>query len=640
MYLKAIYLKNPINILTIFLISLITIQVAANELETVTVTASRTPIEIIKTGSSVTILDEAQIKQSQASNLSDLLRSVAGLQVNQQGSRGALTQIRVRGAEANHLLVLIDGIEVNDIAQGGEFNFAHLQTDQIKRIEIVRGPQSALWGSDALAGVINITTLDNEIKGSDFSINTETGSHNFLNTGLVYQYGSDKAQLQASINHMSTDGTNIARQGREDDGYKSTTIAINTVIQVKDRLKVSANLRLTDSVTDFDGFDFFVTGLPIDADNETKSEQAYARISFDLQGLEGKYNQRFLLARTDTDNESNIAGSSQNSISRGTKDQVQYQGNFIKDNQSLTLIAEYEKENYEQRGLDSGFGNPNRDLDLTNKSLAFEYRYNGEAWHFSASLRQDNNSDFDDSTTYRLTANWLTPVENLYVYASQGRASKNPSFTERFGFFDTFLGNPDLEPELSDSWEIGVKHKQGVFNTTLSYFSSELQNEINGFVFDPTTFAFTAANRKEDSQRQGAEIELSWIASSHLSINASYTYLDSSFEDATGKDLDEVRRPRHIASLRGNYHWDKANLNLSINFNGSQKDDFFPPFPASPQRVNLDSYILLNLAGSYQLSDTVQLTARLENALDKSYEEVLGFEAPGFAAYAGIRLNW
>lgn len=631
--------KHRTNEILILLSSLTALQASASNIETVTVTASRTPIEIIKTGSSVTIIDKEQIEQSQASNISELLRLVPGLQVNQQGSRGALTQIRVRGAEANQLLVIIDGIEVNDIAQGGEFNFAHLQTDQIKRIEVVRGPQSALWGSDALAGVINIITVDNNSNGSEFSAYAETGSNRYNKTGLAYQYGSDKTKLQASVNQISTDGTNISRQGREDDGYKSTTIAINAGVQTTENLTVDATLRLTDSVTEFDGFDFFTTGLPVDANNETDTKQRYARINFALKGFEGKYNQRLSFARTDTDNESDTGGA-QNSISRGIKNQIQYQGNLTMDNQSLTMIAEYESEDYEQRGFDAGFGNPNRNLEIKNKSLAFEYRYNDDNWHFSASLRQDNNSDFDNATTYRLSANWLTPVENLYLYSSLGRASKNPSFTERFGFFDTFIGNPDLEPELSDSWEIGLKHQQGAFNTTLSYFRSELQNEINGFVFDSTTFAFTAKNRKEDSQRQGAEIEMTWVPTANFSLGASYTYLDSTFEDTTGKALDEVRRPRHITSVVGNYNWNKANVNLSVNYNGRQIDDFFPPFPASPQRVGLKSYTLVNLAGSYQITDTVQITGRLENAFNANYEEVFGFESPGFAAYAGVKLHW
>lgn len=633
--------KNQFNIIANLIICIVSFQVFAEEIETLTVTASRTPIAAIKTGSSVSIINETQIRQSLASNVAELLRAIPGLQVNQQGSRGAVTQVRVRGAEANHLLVLIDGVEVNDIAQGGEFNFTHLSTDQIKRIEIVRGPQSALWGSDALAGVINIITMENKISESDLSLVAEAGSFNSQKIGLNYNAGNKKAQIQASINQFSTDGTNIARQGREKDGYENTHFTLNGNWLAADNLVINGMIRQTDSTTEFDAIDFFTTGLPVDAKNETDSKQLYSRISAELNSFDGKYIQRFSIARTDTDNV-NDTGGSQNSISRGIKKQYQYTGNLALNKQTLTLVAEYEEEEYQQRGVDQGFGNPNRDLNLDNKSIALEYRYNNTHWHLSASYRFDDNSEFDDVGTYRLTANWLTPVDNLFVYSSIGQASKNPSFTERFGFFDTFIGNPNLEPERSDSWELGIKfaNAEGSLNTSLAYFNSELENEINGFVFDPATFSFTATNRSEDSNRQGGEIEVNWLASAALSFNASYTYLDSTFEDTNKHKLDEIRRPRHIANIAGNYHWSKANVNFSVNFNGRQKDDFFPPFPASPSRVNLSSYTLINLAGSYQLRENVILTGKIENAFDDEYEEVIGFRSPGFAAYAGLRYQW
>ena len=631
--------NHQFKLISSMIICIISFQIFAEEIETITVTASRTPVEIIKTGSSVSIINETQIQQSLASNVAELLRAIPGLQVNQQGSRGAVTQVRVRGAEANHLLVLIDGVEANDISQGGEFNFTHLSTDQIKRIEVVRGPQSALWGSDALAGVINIITMDNKIGESDLSLNAETGSFNSQKLGLSYKTGSKRTQIQASMNQFSTDGTNIARQGSEEDGYENTNITLNGNWIADDSLTINGMIRHTDSTTEFDAIDFFTSGLPVDAKNETDSTQFYSRISAEINSFDGKYTQRFSIARTDTDNE-NDTGGAQNSISRGTKNQYQYTGNLSLDKQTLTLIAEYEDEKYQQRALDQGFGNPNRDLDLDNKSIALEYRYNDTNWHLSASYRFDNNSEFDDVGTYRLTANWLSPIDNLFVYSSIGRASKNPSFTERFGFFDTFIGNPNLEPERSDSWELGIKFSKDSLSTSLAYFNSELENEINGFVFDSSTFSFTAANRSEVSQRQGGEIEISWLASDALSLNASYTYLDSTFEDTNKNQLDEVRRPRHIANIAGNYHWSKANVNFSINFNGRQKDDFFPPFPASPSRVNLSSYTLINLAGTYQLKENLILTGKIENAFDDEYEEVFGFQSPGFAAFAGLRYRW
>ena len=154
--------------------------VSSQTMTTITVTASRTPINSDETASALSILSKEDIQQRNANSIADLLREIPGFAVSQQGSRGAVTQVRVRGAEANQVLVLIDGIEANDVSQGSEFNFAHLNADQIERIEIVRGPQSALWGSDALAGVINIITVPRVDSGNHhrLSLDSEIGAFN------------------------------------------------------------------------------------------------------------------------------------------------------------------------------------------------------------------------------------------------------------------------------------------------------------------------------------------------------------------------------------------------------------------------------------------------------------------------------
>ena len=614
---------------------------AENPIESITTTASRTPVSVTDTGSAVTILDRQFITQSNATSVADLLRSVPGLHISQQGARGALTQIRIRGGEANQVLVLIDGVEANDSAQGGEFNFAHLMTSQIERIEIVRGPQSALWGSDALSGVINIITLADRFEGDKLDLVIEAGSFNSNKTGLTWRRAGDRIRVQLVLSRFETQGSNISRQGGEEDGYENTTVGLNGSFEMSETLTAFGMVRYSNSRNEYDDIDFITTGLPVDADNDTRSRQLYAKFGAKLSSSEGRYKQRISFMRTDTDNE-NDSGSVVNDITRSVKDLIQYQGDIFLGNQTLSFIAEYEDLSYEQRGLSSAFGNPNRDLHSRNRSIALEYRNDLEYWNFSASARHDENSDFDDANSFRLTSTWHTPVSDLDFYVSVGRSFKNPTFTERFGFFDNFVGNPDLKPEISNSWEFGLRSVawQGKLRSSVTVFQSRLEDEVNGFVFDPGTGSFTADNRKGDSDRQGLELEITWLATAQLDFRVGYTYVDSTFDDTTGRGVDEVRRPRHVGSLIGNYHWGKANLNLSIIRSGNQQDDFFPPFPPFQERVELDAYTLINLAGSYQLTDNFQLTGRIENLSDEEYEEVLGFQSPGFAAYAGIRLSW
>ncbi len=607
-------------------------------LETITVTASRTPLELRDTGSSVSIITGDEIRARNVTNLGELLREIPGMAVSQQGSQGALTQVRVRGAEANQLLVLIDGVEVNDLSQGGEFNFTHLLTSQIERVEIVKGPQSALWGSDALAGVVNVITAPQNPSGTTLSGYIDAGSFSTIRTGFGMRSGKEKLQTSLSIDYVDTDGTNISRNGSEDDGYRNLTLNFSGEYEMTGNSSVSWLLRNTDSKTGFDSIDFFTTGLPVDAGFTTNSRQTYGNISLAWQP--GSVEQILTLARTDTEN-INRTDSPVRDITRGVRDQLRYQINYLKGSHILTALLEYEDEDYEQRGNVSFFGDPNRDLGTTSRNVAAEYRYDGSAIDFSLSARYENNSDFDDSRSYRATLAWHLPGDVTDLYASVGQAVKNPTFTERFGFFDTFFGNPDLKPEKSRGMEIGLR--QSFLNDDLTmdatWFSTRLEDEINGFVFDPVAGGFTAENVTGRSDREGLEVSVHYRLSETIRITSGWTWLKARQPDPAGGKSTEVRRPEHSASLNLDYQGRKTGLNLGMIYTGNQKDDFFPPFPPFQERVTLDGFTLVNLAATYRLTGSTTLTLRLSNLFDKRYEEVYGYASPGFSVSAGVRVG-
>ncbi|MDB9880227.1 TonB-dependent receptor, partial [Pseudomonadales bacterium] len=399
----------------------------------ITVTASRTPINSDETASALSILSKEDIQQRNANSIADLLREIPGFAVSQQGSRGAVTQVRVRGAEANQIMVLIDGVEANDVSQGSEFNFAHLNADLIERIEIVRGPQSALWGSDALAGVINIITVprgDSE-NHHRLSLDSEIGTFNSQSVGANYLFSERQYQFSLGINDYRTDGTNISRQGTEDDGYENTTIAVNGKYLTDNDLQLGFSYRQTNSSSAFDDIDYAVTGLPIDADFRTDAKQTYSMASAAFSMLDGRLNQSLSLSRSDSDN-TNLTGQTRPDISRGNRDKIMSQTDLFLGQHTLTFIAEHETEDYVQRGTASFFGDPNKDLTTSNKALAAEYRRNGEDLELSVSARQENNSEFQNAFSWRTTAAWHTN-DTTTLFASVGDANKNPTFTERFG---------------------------------------------------------------------------------------------------------------------------------------------------------------------------------------------------------------
>jgi vitamin B12 transporter len=399
------------------------------------------------------------------------------------------------------------------------------------------------------------------------------------------------------------------------------------------------NLRSTETTTSFDDIDFIDTGLPIDADFETDSSQLYGGLSLTYDAT--RLSHRLSFTRADFDNE-NKTSAPVNSETNGTKDQIQYQVDWITGIHTLTSILEYEEEEYRQRGEASFFGDPNRDLNADTKSIALEYRLNGESLNLSLSARHDENSDFDNSNPWRATLAWHLGNDQTSLSASVGESSKNPTFTERFGFFDTFVGNPDLKPEQSLSWEIGIRQslREEELQLTGTWFSAKLENEINGFVFDPALGVFTAKNVSGESHRKGLELAVDYRPINKLVLAANYTYLDATEEDPSGNDVIEVRRPEHSGTVSASYSWSQVNFDIALTYTGDQEDLFFPPRPPYQERVVLDSYLITTVTGSYRLNDKIELTLRLENAFDENYEEVYGFASPGFAAYGGLRIAW
>jgi vitamin B12 transporter len=626
--------------------------VAAGQIEQVIVTATRSPAPLDQVTSSVTVLDSGELQRRQTVALSEVLRSVPGLAVSRSGVMGSSTQIRVRGAEGNHVMVMIDGVEANDMAQGDEFNFAHLLAYDVERIEVVRGPQSALWGSDALAGAINIITARGEGPFSAHGF-VEGGSFGTLSGGASVSGGGEGWHFHGGVGVLDSDGSNIARTGSEDDGYENLAVSFNGDVQANPWLTLSAGVRHVDARNEYDETDF-ATGLPADSDAVTDADQDYAQIRADIDPFDGSWTQRLTAAWSATDNDNTLAGADTGS-NRGERWTFGWQSDYRFETSSVhaadhvvTLALEHEYEDFTQRGpIDPFAGDPNQDHDARTTSIVGEYRLGpGERLSASVGARHDINSEFQDDTTWRVSAGVAFPESGSRLRASYGTGSKNPTFTERFGFFDSplfpFVGNPDLEPERSRGWEAGLAQEilAGRLLFDIVWFDESLHDEINGFVFDPATFSITAENTDGVSRRKGLEVTATATVSDELRFNAFYTYLDATQPDGAGGRERELRRPRHTggAGLNWSFGSGRGNLNFQYLHTGEQDDLFFPPLPPFVLPVELRAFDLLSVSASWSLTPRVTLQGRIENALDDDYEEVYGFTASGVAAYAGVRI--
>lgn len=610
-------------------------------LDQITVTAARTALPIESAGSAITIIDRAEIERRQARYVTDLLRAVPGFAVSQAGGAGSQTQVRVRGAEANHVLVLIDGVRANDPAAGDEFRWEYLTTGNVERIEVVRGPQSALWGSDAVAAVVQVITRSG---GDDRALGgyVEGGAENTLNGSFHGNVGGERWSVGFSVERLSTDGFNISRNGNEQDGADIDSASLSMALDATDTVSIEFGLRSVDAYSEFDAVDFFTTGLPEDTDVATDIRQNYARLGVSIGAEEQRLRHHLRARYYDSDNRDLVSGAEASSAG-SDRVAVAYQADIRLGKNLLAVALEHERTGFEQRGQ-TLFGSLDQDQSMDVSSAVTDLQlYSGESLSWLLSARFDDNSDFEDALTGRVSMAWALG-DDTRLRANVGTGRKNPTFIERFGFFPgQFIGNPELKPEQSTSYEIGIDFRAfDAADVQLTVFLQDLENEINGFVFDPDTFLATAENMPGSSTRRGAEVAASWSPASNIRLAASYTYTDSSEQDFLGNDVRELRRPRHAGSVHASYVFgqEQSTITLAADYNGTRSDIFFPPFPEPSQIVTLGNYWLVDLAGRHSLSRNVTLFARLSNLLDSEYEQVYGYRTQGRSAFAGVELRF
>lgn len=610
---------------------------STDDVEQIIVTGSRTPIAVDRLGSATTIITREEIEARQSRYVTDLLRSVPGFSISQAGVIGSQAQVRVRGAEANHVLVLLDGVRVNDPATGDEFRWEHLSSSNIERIEIIRGAQSALWGSDAIAAVVQIVTRDGAGAASLDGF-AETGTDEARNIGIDGSLGGAGWSLRGGIERLDTSGSNIARHGTERDGADLHTATLAARWRRSETFALQADVRAVDATSQFDPVDFFVTGLPVDGDVATESASRSGRLGANWNLARVGHH---LSATYYESSHDNLTEQLIDSSAASDRVALSWQSDLQLGANVLSLALEHERTTYRQRG-EIGFADPNQDQRMDGTSATAEFQWlAGDRLTWVAGARLEHNSNFEDVATGRVSLAFRLST-NARLRSSLGTAQKNPTFTERFGFFpEQFIGNPRLDPEHSVSFDVGIDidlpGRALRLETTL--FHQDLRDEINGFVFDPATFLATAANREGRSKRHGAELALQWRIGDRLGLGATYTYTDATEQDEVGGATAELRRPRHAGGLSIDYEPDnnRTRATLTADYGGSRKDEYFPPFPAASQIVTLHGYWLVDLTVQRALTPAITLFFRGSNLLDKDYEQVFGYRTPGRTGYIGLR---
>ncbi|MCF4167637.1 TonB-dependent receptor [Zavarzinia compransoris] len=616
----------------------------------VSVTANRgdaTPLTEV--GSTVTVLTGEMLEAKQIRRVSDALKLVPGVSVTRTGTTGGLTGVSIRGAETNQTLVMIDGVVVNDPAADSSVDFAHILTADIERIEVLRGPQSALYGSDAVGGVVNIVTKRGTGKPS-VSLSAEGGSRGTAAGSFSFNAGGEQYSILAGVAGGVTSGFSSASEARgatERDGYNSGTAYLKASFDPLPELGFDLVARATEFRREGDeGFGIEPgTGISITLDDPAGGEgrQSFLRGQTRFSLLDGHWTHRLGISRADSDVDyyGDIAGGTPTFTTRGTTTRYDYQTDYSFETPSLadathtiTLAAERREDDAR---IWSAFGSY-LETSMDQDGYTGQYQVSlFDALSLTAAVRHDENDRFEDADTYRLTAAYFVDAWGTKFHVSQGTGVKNPTLLELHGYSNTFIGNPDLKPESARGFDVGVD--QALWDDRVmvgvTYFRQSITDLISSESVAPGVSR--PINLAGTSKIRGIEFEATVEPVTGLTLRGTYTYMDT--EDAAGVEL--VRRPAHAGSVDVTYRFldDRALANIGVVCQGEFTDRVFDSSFAS-RNVDMDGYTVVNAAASFDLTENFQLYGRVDNLFDEDYENVYSFGSDGRLAVAGVKATF
>jgi vitamin B12 transporter len=601
------------------------------------------PIEQV--GAAVSVVTRQDLENRQIRYAADALRSLPGVEVSTTGGVGNLTQVRIRGAEANQTLVLIDGIEANNPTDG-EFDFSNLATADIERIEVIRGPMSGIYGSSAVGGVINIITRGG--RGPlTFTARAEGGSFDTGGTTVGMSAGNAKGSLAISYDRRKTDGFNISPFGGEKDGSKLSTFSARGRFDVLDNVSVNFALRNMMKEGDRDNFTGPVGSLATAVDDYSTftSDTWIGGVNLLWDTLGGHLTHEIHANRssdvtTDIDRSTPafpfFSENDSSDVKYGYLSTLRFATpELLAAQHTLSGLIEREQETLMPGGDFGDF------VERSRERVSYVGEYRGgfaDTVFVTANIRRDDNEQFEDFTTWRTAASIPLKGIGIRPHASVGTSVKFPSMFELYGSFPTFfIPNPDLKPEESFGWDVGAEYTFGkrLLVVDVTYFDADLTNEIDVAGFPQRPF-----NQVGKSTREGIEVAARTDLGAGLSLGAAYTYLDAKKPD----DSEAIRRPPHSGRVDVNYAFlHKGNVNFAVAYTGQQDDFAFrelPFFATAQERVTLDSFWLATIAASYRITPGVELFGRVENVFNDHHQEIYGFESAPIAAFAGVRLTY
>jgi vitamin B12 transporter len=621
------------------------------------VTATRLPTSPDAVVSSVTTLSGEDLRARGIRYVQDALREVPAAAVVQGGSYGGVSSLFLRGGESDYVKVLVDGVPVNQ--SGGAYNWANLTTDNVDRIEILRGPASVIYGSDAVSGVVQIFTRRGQ-EGFGAEATVEAGTFGTLNGSAGVLGGTDRLTYSAEAGRISTDGTYPFN-----NDYGNTVLSGSLQGRPGTRSDASLSARFSDSRYHFPT-DF--AGVPVDS-NQSNAEQALTLAADVGRRLGSRYELRLTAGGSRSDGEFDdrsdspadtigfgFASHRESRSNRGNLD-LRLNGT-VSPVLTLTAGAQVELETERQSGqTTSNFGgivtSPDTPFDRDRTTVGY---YAQGVVDLASSLainlnaRVDDNSAFGTFFTYRAGAAYRFPSQTR-LRASVGRGFKAPTFCEQFCSAPFVVGDSTLRPERSTSWEAGVEQDVAGGNASVwaTYFDQRFRDMI---VYDGGVAPGSPTYRNGAAARaNGIEAGLSASLGRTVKASASYTYLQTEATDDGGlpspsfaSDERLIRRPEHSAQLAVRAGlFDRASLGGSVMYLGSRDDVDFNQFPS--ERVELPDFVLVDVAAEVEIlrplngRPGISGVLRIENLFNEDYDQVVGFPGRTRGVFGGAKFQ-
>ncbi|HET6970793.1 MAG TPA: TonB-dependent receptor [Phenylobacterium sp.] len=574
---------------------------AETPVEEVIVTATRLPTDpVVITGAHV--IDRTEIEARNVTFATDLLSTIPGVAVARTGAFGGTAAIRIRGASPDKTLVLVDGVPVDDPSDpNGAYDPSLLQTQDLERIEVLSGPQSSLWGSDAIGGVVSFTTR--ELDG--VRVAAEGGSFKTARGFAGVGRATDRYAVSADVAGFRTDGISKADTGAEKDGFKTATANLAGRVTLSDTVKLDGRLRYAYADADTDGFAPPTFALGDTPDRyKTRTWQGAARATVDAFGLTHQFSV-------------NAYEIHRSSISS-------FPSLFDADRQVYRWTAAHGQDfevgvERQRTSADLSSGNS---LNLSNTAVFAVGRLKLDRLTLTGSARYDDPDKYQSRATGRLAAA-VDLGRGFTAVASAGTGFKTPTISEAVCDF-CFAPAVPLRPEKAEGYDLRLGWASDRISAAVTAYRLSVRDQIAYVSLRYVNIARTRSN--------GVDAELTATLSDELKLKLAYAYLDA-VDRSTGRSLLRVPDHSGSAALFWNHGpWEGA---VTVRGESSQSDTARDGF----SRAVRPGFVTADVSGAYAVTANLSLTARVENLTDKRFEEVLGYREPGIAAYVGVRFR-